>query len=118
MKRWYVAQDRARIGPFNAEHIAENFDLDVLVWAKGMKEWTKASDVPEIVEAVASMPPPVPVQDTGFLKEVWEGLTTQYASSSPRKQERTRLFASSKRHKKRLLVGYALFVSAALLMIS
>jgi hypothetical protein len=33
---------------------------DTLVWRKGMGQWTKAGEAPELADVVSEIPPPLP----------------------------------------------------------
>lgn len=61
MKSYYYFSDGAQHGPVSAEELAGLvFDGDVLVWCKGMKDWTPASEVDELKDILGTTPPPPP----------------------------------------------------------
>jgi len=58
-----VAINDEKYGPYNLSHLQKmaddgSFKTDMLVWAKGMGAWTKASEVPELSGLFG--PPPLP----------------------------------------------------------
>jgi membrane protease subunit (stomatin/prohibitin family) len=58
-----VAINDAKYGPYNLDHLQKmaddgSFKTDMLVWAKGMGAWTKASEVAELSDLFG--PPPLP----------------------------------------------------------
>lgn len=66
MKSYYYFSDGAQHGPVSAEELAGLvFDGDVLVWCKGMKDWTPASEVDELKDILGTTPPPPPPPGSG-----------------------------------------------------
>lgn len=68
--QWYYAVKDEANGPHSEEELwaavaSGKVDGDTLVWRGGMKEWTSASDVPELSEtlkAAAALPPVLPLK--------------------------------------------------------
>ena len=51
MANYYLAINKQRLGPFPEEELLQNgMTPDTLVWCKGMENWTKAGDVPELAK--------------------------------------------------------------------
>ena len=64
---FFMAVNGQQQGPYTMsqlkEHLADgSLTRDSLVWAEGMAEWKKASDVDALSELFGSTPPPVPPQ--------------------------------------------------------
>ncbi len=62
---WYAAIDGQQSGPFDRAKLSDGaragkLTRDTLVWKKGMTQWTKAGDVPEIADLLGEIPPPLP----------------------------------------------------------
>nr|AGS53961.1 pentapeptide repeat protein [uncultured bacterium contig00151] len=63
-EEWYVAVNNAQQGPYNKAKVAamlksEEIKRDTPVWKKGMAGWTVISNVPELQDIIAELPPPV-----------------------------------------------------------
>jgi membrane protease subunit (stomatin/prohibitin family) len=64
---FFIGQDGKQAGPFDVptlQSMASSGQLkrETLVWRQGMPAWTKASDVGELGNLFASVPPPLPGQ--------------------------------------------------------
>lgn len=69
MANYYLAINKQRLGPFPEEELLQNgMTPDTLVWCKGMENWTKAGDVPELAKYLSS-PPQIP-EETPMVPEV------------------------------------------------
>ena len=69
MANYYLAINKQRLGPFPEEELLQNgMTPDTLVWSKGMENWTKAGDVPELAKYLSS-PPQIP-EETPIVPEV------------------------------------------------
>lgn len=65
-RQWYAAIDGKQAGPFTDERLREliaagSVRPDTLVWCEGMRDWTKAGEVPGLFPQSAS-PPPMPAE--------------------------------------------------------
>ena len=69
MANYYLAINKQRLGPFPEEELLQNgMTPDTLVWCKGMENWTKAGNVPELAKYLSS-PPQIP-EETPMVPEV------------------------------------------------
>jgi hypothetical protein len=64
---WFVGVGGQQQGPFDLAALASQaaagtLTRDTLVWKNGMAAWTAAGQVPELGNAFASVPPPLPPQ--------------------------------------------------------
>jgi hypothetical protein len=60
---YYIVAGSQRKGPFSLNQLrSEAIDLATLMWHKGMTNWRPAAELPEIVELLQSIPPPLPTQ--------------------------------------------------------
>jgi membrane protease subunit (stomatin/prohibitin family) len=64
---WFVGAGGEQQGPFDlgalaAQASAGTLTRDTLVWKNGMAAWTAAGQVPELANAFAAVPPPLPPQ--------------------------------------------------------
>jgi membrane protease subunit (stomatin/prohibitin family) len=62
---FHVAMDGKQVGPFDVATIQQHVNSgkithSTLVWRQGMSAWTPAEKVPELQEALAAVPPPLP----------------------------------------------------------
>jgi membrane protease subunit (stomatin/prohibitin family) len=62
---WFMALDGQQAGPMDRSQLqtharAGKLTRDTLVWRKGMPQWSKAGEVPEVAELLGSTPPPLP----------------------------------------------------------
>jgi len=63
---YFIFRDGKQTGPISLEKLyEENIDGDTLVWNTSMKEWTKASEVPELAPVIAGANKPRGVQANG-----------------------------------------------------
>ncbi|MBK7799827.1 MAG: DUF4339 domain-containing protein [Saprospiraceae bacterium] len=61
MKKYFYIKNEKELGPFDLEELkSEKIKRDTLVWFQGIKDWTKASNVPELDELFIYLPPPLP----------------------------------------------------------
>jgi len=61
---YFIFRDGKQVGPISVEKLYdENIDGETLVWNTGMKEWTKAKDVPELAPIISGVRKPEHVQD-------------------------------------------------------
>jgi hypothetical protein len=63
-EEWYTAVNGAQQGPYNKAKIAAmlktgEIKRDTQVWKKGMAGWIVISNVPELQDIIAELPPPV-----------------------------------------------------------
>ena len=63
---WFFARDGKQEGPVDMADLEQGVRLkqvsrDTLVWRKGMPQWTKAADVPELQDLLSDVPPPLPL---------------------------------------------------------
>ena len=68
--QWHVAAGGKKGGPFTTAQIkkglaAGKIPRSALVWKEGMAEWTPVGQIPQLVPAAGSAPPPLPDADTG-----------------------------------------------------
>ena len=59
---WYVVLQEKATGPFSEMDIKrmlldKTITKDTLVWCKGMEQWCCASEQPEILKMITSLPP-------------------------------------------------------------
>lgn len=60
----YFEKNGRKAGPIKVSDINTNtISEDTLIWHKGLKNWTKASQVPELSNHFKSTPPPLPIVD-------------------------------------------------------
>jgi membrane protease subunit (stomatin/prohibitin family) len=64
---WFVGTNGQQQGPYDlaglaAQASAGTLNRDTLVWKNGMAAWTAAGQVPELGNAFAAVPPPLPPQ--------------------------------------------------------
>ena len=58
---YYLLIGGLKKGPFGFEELLQNgLTADVLVWHVGMTDWRKASEMEELGELLAQLPPPPP----------------------------------------------------------
>lgn len=56
---YYLLIGGLKKGPFGFEELLQNgLTADVLVWHVGMTDWRKASEMEELGELLAQLPPP------------------------------------------------------------
>lgn len=59
--KYYYNDGTNRFGPMSVEKLLiSDINAKTLVWCDGMTEWIEAGEVPEIAEALKSVPPPIP----------------------------------------------------------
>jgi hypothetical protein len=64
-KIYYVAIDNKETGPYNETELSrlianKKIDKNTLIWMPGMKNWTAAENIPELLRLVALQPPKLP----------------------------------------------------------
>ena len=64
-KIYYVAIDNKETGPYNETELSrlianKKIDKNTLIWMPGMKNWTAAESIPELLRLVALQPPKLP----------------------------------------------------------
>ena len=58
---YYYLKDRIRFGPVKFEDLkSKDIKKDTLVWYEGLKDWTRAEDIKELIELFKVKPPPIP----------------------------------------------------------
>jgi len=61
MKKYYLLKKGQQVGPFSIDELkSKNIKKTNLVWAEGMADWLKASEVAELNTLFVVMPPPPP----------------------------------------------------------
>lgn len=61
LMEYYLLIGGIKKGPLSFEDLIQNgLTKDVLVWHVGMTDWQKASDMAELRELLAKLPPPIP----------------------------------------------------------
>lgn len=78
MKKYYYSDGKQQIGPLSKEEIqSKGIAKDTLVWSEGLTEWTKASEVAELVDLFPNIPtpPPLPEQKTATPPPIPENKT-------------------------------------------
>jgi membrane protease subunit (stomatin/prohibitin family) len=65
LSSYFIAVNGAQQGPFNLQVLQQmagqgSFTRDTMVWKQGMSGWLKASEVGEMANLFAPMPPPIP----------------------------------------------------------
>ena len=70
----YFEKNGRKIGPINVSEIDSNtITSDTLIWHKGLENWTKASEIPDLTTYFKSLPPPLPVtEDSEIYDLVYE----------------------------------------------
>lgn len=59
--QYYLWLEGVRKGPLSLEELKENgLEADTLVWREGLSGWAKASEVEELADLLASIPPSPP----------------------------------------------------------
>ncbi len=59
--KYYYTDGTNKFGPMSVEKLLIcDINAKTLVWYDGMTEWIPAGEVPEIAEALKSVPPPIP----------------------------------------------------------
>ncbi len=57
--QWHISRNGQNFGPFPAEQLIQNgLTHETFVWRSGMAGWVAASEVPEMVSILGSVPPP------------------------------------------------------------
>ena len=57
--KYYLIENSEKSGPFSIEDLEKKeIYKDTLVWAKGMDDWTKASNIPMLKDIIDQTPPP------------------------------------------------------------
>jgi membrane protease subunit (stomatin/prohibitin family) len=60
--QWFLSRDGQNLGPFSASQLLANgLTRQTYVWRNGLANWQFASEVPELEQLLASVPPPPPV---------------------------------------------------------
>lgn len=64
-KIYYVALNNKESGPYNETEVSrlisdKKIDKGTLIWMPGMKQWTEAENIPELLRLVALQPPKLP----------------------------------------------------------
>lgn len=49
-KIYYYRNQNKNIGPLTIEELSKNINSEDYVWHKGLEEWTKANELPEIIQ--------------------------------------------------------------------
>src|SRR5262245_7662507 len=58
---YYIVVDGRRKGPLALDElVAHGLERDSPVWHAGLRDWTRADEVPAIQDVVATVPPPLP----------------------------------------------------------
>ena len=58
MKQYYYLDGNTQLGPFSLDELrAKNLAPDTLVWATGMPDWVKASQLPDLTDFSVGGPP-------------------------------------------------------------
>lgn len=58
---YYIKEDGQQSGPISVENFKKNgITVNTSVWCEGMKQWTKAGDIPELKSLFTQVPPPFP----------------------------------------------------------
>ena len=60
--KYYYSINNETIGPVDKNDLASIITRDTLIWHKGLEQWTKASDVPDLFPLFIEVPPPLPVE--------------------------------------------------------
>ena len=57
--QWHISRNGQNFGPFPAEQLIQNgLTRETFVWRSGMTGWIIASEVPEMISILGSVPPP------------------------------------------------------------
>lgn len=61
-KEWYVVENGNPVGPYTEGEVkrmllSKTISKDTLVWTQGMSEWQVASENPEILKMITTLPP-------------------------------------------------------------
>lgn len=57
--QWHISRNGQNFGPFPAQQLIQNgLTRETFVWRSGMAGWIAASEVPEMVSILGSVPPP------------------------------------------------------------
>ncbi len=60
MKTFYYAEGDKRVGPVSLDEVANAaIQPDTLVWSEGLPDWVPATDLVELREVFAKLPPPI-----------------------------------------------------------
>lgn len=73
---YYLLVEGLKKGPIPLEELKENgLSAETLVWREGLTEWVKASELEELSEVLASIPPCPPSssqpEENGLSLKIW-----------------------------------------------
>ena len=58
MKNYFYSNDNQKNGPYSFEELKnENIKQETLIWYEGLNDWTKASDLNEMIPILELIPP-------------------------------------------------------------
>ena len=58
MKNYFYSNNNQQNGPYSFEELKnENIKQETLIWYEGMNDWTKASDLNEMIPILELIPP-------------------------------------------------------------
>jgi hypothetical protein len=70
MKKYFYVYEGQSIGPFTKEELVGKINSETLVWYEGLSEWTKASEIHDLLNIGQLTPPPIPSQEVSHPKKV------------------------------------------------
>lgn len=90
MKYWIIVEDR-HAGPFSAQQLVDTgLTPDTLVWHEGLPDWTRAANIPEIMQCLEQ-------------RSVAEAQARQELVEQARRDEELRLQAEEAEHREAML---------------
>ncbi|MDG1954124.1 MAG: DUF4339 domain-containing protein [Polaribacter sp.] len=100
MKKYFYSNDNEKNGPFSFEELKnENIKKETLIWYEGLDDWTKASDLNEMMPILELKPPsfseikqdPVLIKNPEIRFEEKNPTTKKFDTSGLKKSEGTHL---------------------------
>jgi len=81
MKEWFYLIGEKKYGPFQSNDLKGQINKNTLVWSKGMPEWEKAGNLPELqfifnpIESSSPPPPPINNNKNTISEKLSNGIT-------------------------------------------
>lgn len=88
MKKYFYSNDNQKNGPYTFEEIKnENIKKETLMWYEGLEEWTKASDLNEMIPILELNPPSFSAikQDSNLIEN--SAISIEEKKQKPKKNE-------------------------------
>ncbi|MGL4993403.1 MAG: CD225/dispanin family protein [Bacteroidales bacterium] len=67
---YFILKNNRKEGPYKLEELSDMIiTRDTMIWDVGFSDWKKASEVPELIDILATLPPPSPKMPKTWLVE-------------------------------------------------